>query len=279
MTIRETCRAAAARLRSAGVPDPEIDSSALMECITGMSALMCRLSDQQLSEAQEAAFEALLCRRMTREPLQYILGEQSFCGRLFQVDERVLIPRPETELLAERAAEALRRFPAPARALDLCCGSGCLGITLALEVPGAQVMLADLSPAALEVSRRNADRLHADVTLHQGDLWAAVQAEKFHLIVSNPPYIPDAECLTLQEEVRQEPSMALKGGADGLDFYRRIAQGLKRHLLPGGRLLLEVGDGQAAAVQALLKAEGADSCCHRDYQQKLRMVEAWLDAE
>lgn len=274
MRIGEACRAAAAQLRTAGVPDPAWDSGQLMSRVTGLAPLMARLSERELTAEEAAAFDALVQRRLQREPLQYILGTQDFCGRSFAVDGRVLIPRPETELLAERAVRALQDFGPGAHALDLCCGSGCLGITLALEAPSAQVDMADLSEDALAVTRKNADRLGAQVSLHQGDLWDAVDARQYQLIVSNPPYIPDADCLALQAEVMREPPMALKGGMDGLDFYRRIAAGLRKHLLPGGVLLLEVGFDQAERVAELLRAAGCETACHEDYQHILRMVEA-----
>lgn len=274
MRIGEACRAAAAQLRTAGVPDPAWDSGQLMSRVTGLAPLMARLSERELTAEEAAAFDALVQRRLQREPLQYILGTQDFCGRSFAVDGRVLIPRPETELLAERAVRALQDFGPGAHALDLCCGSGCLGITLALEVPSAQVDMADLSEDALAVTRKNAERLGAQVSLHQGDLWDAVDARQYQLIVSNPPYIPDADCLALQAEVMREPLMALKGGTDGLDFYRRIAAGLRKHLLPGGVLLLEVGFDQAERVAELLRAAGCETACHEDYQHILRMVEA-----
>lgn len=274
MRIGEACRAAAAQLRAAGVPDPAWDSGQLMSRVTGLAPLMARLSERELTAEEAAAFDALVQRRLQREPLQYILGTQDFCGRSFAVDGRVLIPRPETELLAERAVRALQDFGPGAHALDLCCGSGCLGITLALEAPSAQVDMADLSEDALAVTRKNADRLGAQVSLLQGDLWDAVDARQYQLIVSNPPYIPDAVCLALQAEVMREPPMALKGGMDGLDFYRRIAAGLRKHLLPGGVLLLEVGFDQAERVAELLRAAGCETACHEDYQHILRMVEA-----
>ncbi len=274
MRIGEACRAAAAQLRTAGVPDPAWDSGQLMSRVTGLAPLMARLSERELTAEEAAAFDALVQRRLQREPLQYILGTQDFCGRSFAVDGRVLIPRPETELLAERAVRALQDFGSGAHALDLCCGSGCLGITLALEAPSAQVDMADLSEDALAVTRKNAERLGAQVSLHQGDLWDAVDAKQYQLIVSNPPYIPDEDCLALQAEVMQEPPMALKGGMDGLDFYRRIAAGLREHLLPGGVLLLEVGFDQAERVAELLRAAGCETACHEDYQHILRMVEA-----
>ena len=274
MRIGEACRAAAAQLRTAGVPDPAWDSGQLMSRVTGLAPLMARLSERELTAEEAAAFDALVQRRLQREPLQYILGTQDFCGRSFAVDGRVLIPRPETELLAERAVRALQGFGSGAHALDLCCGSGCLGITLALEAPSAQVDMADLSEDALAVTRKNAERLGAQVSLLRGDLWDAVRARQYQLIVSNPPYIPDADCLALQAEVMREPPMALKGGMDGLDFYRRIAAGLREHLLPGGVLLLEVGFDQAERVAELLRAAGCETACHEDYQHILRMVEA-----
>lgn len=274
MRMDEACRAAAAQLRTAGVPDPAWDSGQLMSRVTGLAPLMARLSERELTAEEAAAFDALVQRRLQREPLQYILGTQDFCGRSFAVDGRVLIPRPETELLAERAVRALQDFGPGAHVLDLCCGSGCLGITLTLEVPSAQVDMADLSEDALAVTRKNADRLGAQVSLHQGDLWDAVDARQYQLIVSNPPYIPDEDCLALQAEVMREPPMALKGGMDGLDFYRRIAAGLRKHLLPGGVLLLEVGFDQAERVAELLRAAGCETACHEDYQHILRMVEA-----
>lgn len=275
MTLQEACRKAAAAFSAAGIPDPAWDSGLMMERVTGVAPLLARLSQRELTAAEQEQFAALCARRLTREPLQYILGEQSFLGRSFRVDARVLIPRPETELLAERAADALRGMPGAPRALDLCCGSGCLGVTLALEAPNAQVEAADLSEDALTVARDNARRLGAAVAFFQGDLWQAVADRRYHLIVSNPPYIPDQDCETLQAEVMREPPMALRGGADGLDFYRRIAAGLGDHLLPEGALFLEVGAGQAEQVAELLVREGLRAECHRDYQGILRMVEAW----
>lgn len=133
----------------------------------------------------------------------------------------------------------------------------------------------DLSPEALAVAKENAQRLGAPVTFLQGDLWQAVAGRCYDLIVSNPPYIPNEACETLQPEVMREPAMALRGGADGLDFYRRIAAGVGEHLLPGGVLFLEVGYGQAAQVADMLGREGLKTECHQDYQGILRMVEAW----
>ncbi|MGN1021787.1 MAG: peptide chain release factor N(5)-glutamine methyltransferase [Aristaeellaceae bacterium] len=277
MTPRQLIRETAAQFRQAGIPDPEVDSAALLSHVTGRPPLMLRLdTDTALTDTELAAFGALRQRRLQRIPLQYLTHEQPFLGHSFYVDERVLIPRPETELLAERVIGALRAMDAPA-ALDLCCGSGCIGISAALAVPGARVHAADLSPDALAVTRRNAEALGASVTLHQGDLFDAVAGLRFDLIVSNPPYIPADECARLQAEVLREPVMALDGGADGLDFYRRIAREAPAHLTAGGMVFLEVGWDQADAVCALLREAGfREATAHEDLQGILRMVEARL---
>ena len=250
MNPRALLKATASAFRDAGIPDPEVDAALLLSHVTGQPPLSLRLDMTTVLSADVLTrFGVLVSRRLTRQPLQYLLHTQPFLGRDFYVDERVLIPRPETELLAERAIAALREHLHPV-ALDLCCGSG-----------------------ALAVTAKNAELLGASVTLHQGDLFAAVPEIAFDVIVSNPPYIPSADCLTLQEEVRREPMMALDGGADGLDFYRRIASDAPKFLRPGGVLLLEVGFDQAEAVMALL-ADFADVQAHEDYQHIPRMIEA-----
>ena len=278
MTPRELLRQAAAEMAAAGVPDADVDASLLLSHVTGQNPLNLRLDSwSQVSLDNETTFRTLCEKRKTRTPLQYLTGVQSFLGRDFHVDERVLIPRPETELLTERAIEALRKHPSPT-ALDLCCGSGCLAVSMALGVPGADVHAADLSEGALTVTRLNADRLGAKVTLHQGDLFGSIpEGLQFDVIVSNPPYIPAADCLELQEEVRREPLMALDGGDDGYDFYRRIATDAPSFLQEGGVLLLEVGCDQAATVMALCRAASfREVMAHEDYQHIDRMVEARL---
>ena len=278
MTPRELLKLLAAEMAEAGVPDADVDAQLLLSHVTGQNPLNLRLDSwSQVSLADEAAFRALCDKRKTRMPLQYLTGMQSFLGRDFHVDERVLIPRPETELLAERAIAILKEETHPPTALDLCCGSGCLAVSMALGDPRADVHAADLSECALAVTALNAKRLGAKVTLHQGDLFDALPVMRFALIVSNPPYIPAADCLVLQEEVLREPMMALDGGADGYDFYRRIAMDAPWFLEPGGTLLMEVGFDQAERVMALCKDAGLTPVAiHEDYQHIARMVEARL---
>ena len=256
MTPRSLLLETAAHFRAAGIPDPETDSALLLSFLTGQAPLSLRLdSDTELSRDILDSFSALSERRLSREPLQYITGEAPFFGRVFQVDSRVLIPRPETEALCAWALEAL---PAsgPCRVLDLCCGSGCIGLTLAAERPSLQVTLSDCSRDALDVSAANAARFGLRVSMHRGDLTEGLPQAFFDCVVSNPPYIPSAECGSLQPEVLREPSLALDGGPDGLDFYRRIASGSAEILRPEGILLLELGYGEADAVSGLLASAG-----------------------
>lgn len=279
MTPQQLIRQTAALFDQAGVPDPMVDSSLLLSFVTGMSPLSLRLDrDTELSPDALSRFESLRDRRLARVPLQYLTHEQPFMRHTFYVDERVLIPRPETELLCERAIVALSACSSSVpTALDLCCGSGCIAVSMALAVPSAQVDAADLSPDALSVSRLNAERLGANVAFYQGDLFSAVGDARYDVIISNPPYIPAAECPSLQAEVLQEPVMALDGGADGLDFYRRIAVESPAHLREGGRIFLEVGYDQADQVAAMLRlARFRETSVHQDYQGISRMVEAHL---
>ncbi len=273
MTPRHLLRQTASAFRQAGIPDPEVDASLILSYVTGREPLDLRLDTTTLlSEDLMQQFQQLAAQRLTRRPLQYLLGRQSFLGRDFFVNESVLIPRPETELLAEKANQALKHLSGHPAALDLCCGSGVLAVSMALDVPNAAVTAVDLSADALAVAMHNAEQLHADVHFLQGDLFSPVQDMRFDVIVSNPPYIPSEECRTLQAEVMQEPMLALDGGKDGLDFYRRIAHEAADHLLPSGVLLLEVGDGEANKVAAMLT--GYTVQIHEDYQHIPRMIEA-----
>ena len=256
MTPRDLIRQAARRFRSADIPDPDTDSALLLASLTGGSPLALRLDeDTALDPSLVSRFEQLVRRRLTRYPLQYVLGEAPFCGRLFAVDPRVLIPRPETELLCSWALEVLEGVERP-RVLDLCCGSGCLGLSVKAARPDAAVVLSDLSADALAVAAENSARLALEAVLHQGDLLEGFPPSSFDLILCNPPYIPSADCEALQPEVRFEPRMALDGGADGLDFYRRLSASAAAVLVPGGMLLMELGIHESDPVSALLAASG-----------------------
>lgn len=254
MTISEWLKQAAEALQESGCPDPAIDARWIAEDALGLNASALRFEAQNaLPESKLAEMNAFLDRRVQGEPVQYIMKKSDFMGMRFYVDHRVLIPRQDTETLVEAAIIALQGQKNP-RVLDLCTGSGCIGISIATLAPHAQLTLADISVGALEVAKKNAHDLNVDVLLRHGDLFKAIGREKFDLIVSNPPYIPSDELADLQPEVRREPALALDGGADGLDFYRRIAEEADQHLLPGGSIYLEVGIGEAQAVLSMLKS-------------------------
>lgn len=252
MTIGEWLRHAKDALAESGCPDPQIDSRWIAEDTLGLSRSEMHFeTDRSLSPEEHERLEALLQRRVQGEPVQYLLHSACFMGLNFYVDSRVLIPRQDTETLVEAVIVALRQLERP-RMLDLCAGSGAIGLSVKTLVPGADVTLADCSRDALEVVRENARRLGVDVEIRHGDLFHAVWHQKFDLIASNPPYIPTGDLPLLQREVQREPQLALDGGGDGLEFYRRIAADAPEHLNPGGSIYLEVGAGQADAVRALL---------------------------
>ena len=274
-TVLEALKMAGQRLKE--VPDPRLDAEWLLSEVLGVSRLEMLLNKRrELTEAEAAAYEALLVRREGREPLQYILGSQSFMGFSLKTDSRALIPRNDTEALCE---EALKYVRPGGRVLDLCTGSGALAAAIKKLRPGAEVWAADISEAALALAKENAERLGAEVKFVRGDLFSAVTGEKFHVIVSNPPYIPESLRGRLQAEVEREPALALFAGDDGLDFYRRIVQEAPAHLLPGGRLCLEIGDRQGDAVKALLYEEFADIQVLNDLNGLPRVVSAAVKEE
>ena len=256
MNCRELIRSASERFRLGGIPDPENDAALLLAHLTGRPALELRLDTDTLPDRKTvASFRDLAEKRLNRVPLQYLLGEAPFYRRLFKVDSRVLIPRPETELLCEWALDVLKDKPSP-HVLDLCCGSGCIGLTIKSERPDASVTLSDVSPDALNVTAVNAVRLSLDVSVRQSDLLDQLSGASFDLVVSNPPYIPSSECARLQPEVLFEPLLALDGGRDGCCLCRRIIRTAGTVLVPGGILMMECGIGESASLADELSALG-----------------------
>ncbi|MHB0976666.1 MAG: peptide chain release factor N(5)-glutamine methyltransferase [Candidatus Aquicultorales bacterium] len=213
--------------------------------------------------------EEIVAARLAGEPLQYLLGSVSFCGVELRVRPGVLIPRPETEILAARASNALKAMGGRPVVLDLCAGSGALAVYLARECPAARVVAADISDEALALIEENAELSGvADrVRVRKSDLFSGLVDLKraVDLLVSNPPYIPSGRLETLPVEVRREPAAALDGGADGLDFYRRISREAPSYIKSGGLILLEIGEDQAGAVSSLLmEADFSDIQVIRD---------------
>ena len=253
------------RLKAAGVEAATLEASLLTAAAAGKTQAQL-LADLRLytSPEIEAAVEALGRRRLAGEPAAYITGSWSFCGLDLCVDENVLIPRGDTEVLVETALKLSGKSDSELRILDLCTGSGCIGIALAHFLPQSHVVLADVSPAALRIARENAQ--HAGLGVRavtvEADVLGPVPARlgSFDLIVCNPPYIPTAEIATLDESVRDyEPRLALDGGEDGLRFYRAVLGGWKSLLRQSGWLFFEVGETQADDVEKLMRLAGLRS--------------------
>lgn len=217
-------------------------------------------------------FMSLVKRRAKGEPLQYLLGHWWFYGRRFEVKKGVLIPRQDTEAVID-AVKSLE-LPPDLKAADVGSGTGIIGITLKLEIPAiTEMTCVDINPKAISLTRLNAGKNHASIRLVQGDFFAfaACKKPRFNLVVSNPPYIKLSALKGLQVEVKREPKSALAAGRQGLDFYRKFAERAADYLLPGGYLVLEIGDGMAAAVRRVFKGWKFISG-HKDFREKLRAV-------
>ena len=255
MTGRALVREGEEVLAAAGVKEPGYDARALFLFAAQLTLTdYVRSADGKVPEEVRAAFSSFCKRRAEGEPLQYITGSAPFYGRDFYVDEGVLIPRFDTETLIEAVLPRMRRGM---RVLDLCTGSGCIPVTLALEGPGeTEVNGSDISEAALRVAGINASRLGADVRFIRSDLFLQISG-RYDIITANPPYIRSADIDRLDKEVRlYEPRTALDGSEDGLLFYRRIAGDAGAHLVPGGLLAFETGADQAEDVRAVMRDSG-----------------------
>lgn len=266
--IQDLLQTATRSLTDAGIPDSRREAESLIGHILGRTRLeLYRTDSHSLDPVQQDAYAELIRRRASREPLQYILGSQEFWGLEFRVTTDTLIPRPETEHLIEAVRETVpepseKQFDA-GRWMDLCTGSGCLAITLAKLYPGARLVAIDYSPAALEVARFNAlsHGVASRIEFLAGDLFEPLKARdpdrRIDLLVSNPPYVPTNEMAGLQPEVGlHEPRLALDGGPEGLDYYRRILPRAIQFVCPGGRLFLEVGIRQADSVCGMARQTG-----------------------
>jgi len=243
-------------------------------CGCGQADLRSR-AGAALDAGRFAKYMEMVGKRVSGEPLQYIIGSQSFMGYDFAVDSRVLIPRLDTEMLCVYALESLPE-DAEATVLDVGTGSGALAVSVALRRPRTCVTAVEIDENALDVARANAARLDARVRFVHGDFFSGVPGERFDLIVSNPPYIARDELAALPPDVCREPRLALDGGSDGLEAYRALARDGAAHLLPGGRMIVEVGETQAGDVSALLAGGIGPTDVLTDLQGARRFVRAAL---
>jgi len=276
---------AASALEASGIQDARLEAGELLAGVLGCKRLDLLLRrEEELTGEQLSALEAAVRRRAAGEPLQYIVGWTQFRELKLLVDRRVLIPRPETEVLVEAVlrwawerVRSGRRDAGSLTALDVGTGSGAIALSLALEGPFGTVVATDVSADALEVAAENARRagLEGRVDLRVGALWEPVRGERFDVVVSNPPYVAETERDTLPREVVDwEPAAALFGGPEGLDVLTAIIEGAPAHLKPGGLLALEVGYGQAGTVADLIRETGVFTPARivRDLANRERVV-------
>lgn len=257
-------------LKERQVSDAETDSFLLLEYVTGMSRGQFFLRNRDIVKREEAEkYDMLLKRRGEHIPLQHITGEQEFMGLNFLVNEHVLVPRQDTECLVELALPYVKGK----KVLDMCTGSGCIAVCMSVLGESQECHAVDISEKALETAKQNIARNHAEVTLIKSNLFVELSG-KYDVIVSNPPYISPEVIETLSVEVREhEPRLALDGGEDGLDFYRRITKEAKNYLTAGGFLFYEIGCEQAEAVKAIMQREGfLEVKCRKDYAGNDRVV-------
>jgi release factor glutamine methyltransferase len=318
VTVLEAIQKSTEFLGKKNVESPRLQTELLLAHLLKMPRMKLYLNfDRVLTAAETDALRESVRRRGQREPLQHITGSTSFCGHEISVNRNVLVPRPETELLAELGWQFINRADnragqadsgtgarRPARenstVWDFCTGSGCIAIAVAAKCPQARIVATDISTDALALARENATKNNvADrIVFLPGNGFAALEKVasgdlrepqdrrqnrtpdglpgRFDLIISNPPYIPSAEIATLDPEVRDfDPGLALDGGADGLDFYRRLATGAKLFLKPDGKIMLEFGDGQADAIKKILEDEKwIVEAVKEDYSQRARILVA-----
>lgn len=259
MTYFEAVKWASRALQSAGVPDPGTDAHLLMEYASGKDrAHLLILGREKMPEREEAGYREAIRKRMSRIPLQQIAGKAYFMGLEFHVSGDVLIPRQDTEILAEAAIDIIGKFHEDRKVsvLDLCTGSGCLAVSIAHYCGETEVTAADISPEALKIAKDNAEENRTSVRFIESDLFDRIP-ERYDLIVSNPPYIRSEEIPELMEEVKNhEPHLALDGGPDGLHFYRKVTDEATAHLREGGFLLYEIGKDQGEDVRKILQECG-----------------------
>lgn len=254
MTYREAVEFGTKCLTDAGVPDAALDAWYLLQMVCKIERSYYYVhGEEDITQDAQKEYEIAVQKRAEHIPLQYIIGEQEFMGLRFKVNSNVLIPRQDTETLVE---QVLKIVKPGMKVLDLCTGSGCVLISVLKNAPELTGMGSDISKTALLVAKENAKLHEVDAEWVRSDLFDNI-TETFDVIMANPPYIPTGEILSLMPEVRDfEPENALDGGADGLDFYRKIAEQVKDYLNPGGYVYMEIGYDQGEAVSELMRNAG-----------------------
>ena len=284
MTVLDVIQRGAHFLAGKGVDSPRLQVELLLAHVLQLPRLKLYLNfEREISGAEVETLRAMVKRRGEREPLQHIVGTTSFCGLEIAVNRDVLVPRPETEGLAERGWNFLHKLGSPVRVLDFGTGSGCLAIALAVNCPAAEVLALDLSEKALACAQANAARhqVQERISFVQSGGFENVPVDsQFELFISNPPYVPSGEIQSLQPEVRDyDPHAALDGGKDGLDFYRYLADHAGQYLAPNARMMLEFGDGQESALPNIFTARWNIEAIDKDHSGRPRFLILSLGAK
>ncbi len=265
ITLLEIVTRSAAYLAQKGIEPARREAEEVIADALGIKRIDLYLQfDRPLTDQELGPLRSAIQRRGQHEPTAYIAGQLSFAGIDLKVNRNVLIPRPETEILVEKIAESLLRESLQGKVLwDLCCGSGCIGLSLKKRFPELTVILSDIDPSALQTARTNAS---VDVSYLEGDLFLPFSGQQCDYLVCNPPYVSEKEFTQLAPEVRDwEPKKALVSGPTGLEFYARIAESLAKHLRPQGQAWLEIGTGQGNAVKALFEQKGFSCSVSQDW--------------
>lgn len=276
MNIPELLRRSAEYLKFCGVAEAGAEAGLLLAHVLRTTREKIYLDrDLPIGQAELKQFLGLLKERGKRVPLAYLTNNREFMSLNFYVDQNVLIPRRETELLVEKTLRLGREyFSGRTNIMDLCTGSGAIAVSLAYYWPEAAVTATDIAKEALAVAARNAERTKVKIDLRLGDLFQPVTGEKFHIIVVNPPYVSEEEYPDCSQEVKKEPVQALLAGRDGLDYYRRIAEEAEEHLRLRGLILMEIGYSQGQKVAELFAGKGYATEISRDYAGLDRIVTA-----
>ena len=275
-TLRNLYQSGTEKLEKAGIREAKLDAWYLLEYKTGISrAVFLADPDREVEEEKAESYQKDICTRARRIPLQHITGSQEFMGLDFKVNEDVLIPRQDTELLVENAITYIKSVKGNVDVLDMCTGSGCIAISIDRLCENAKVTAVDFSEKALVVAKENNTLNKADVTFFQSDLFENVE-KQYDVIVSNPPYIKTEEIESLMDEVRiHEPMMALDGDCDGLKFYKKIAKEGRQYLRSNGIIFFEIGYDQGQTVPAILEENGyKDIKVYKDLSGNDRVVTA-----
>lgn len=274
MNINEILRKATAEFDAAGIESARLDAEVLLAYVLNCRRLYLYVeSEKILTPAQIERYKNLIERRAKKIPVAYLIGQREFMGLNFAVTPQVLIPRPDTEILAQCAIEKLSDFDNPTF-LDLGTGSGALCVSILKYVKNSAAAAVDISEDAIDCAKLNAEKFGVDdrVNFFVGNLFEPARGKKFHAVISNPPYIPTKDLSTLQAEVQREPKIALDGGVDGLNFYRRIAEDAPNFLFKGGFVAVEIGINQADAVKNLFQKNFANIEILRDLAGIERVV-------